>query len=311
MSTPIGLSEQMLCAYVALQHLQEGRPLIDIAEELELSRFKVGRMVRRARETGLIEVRLNMPEVIDTHLSRKVAQKFGLQSVIAVETSSDEPSQVRKDLARVGARVVRETVNEDDVIGLTSGRTIVDMCRVVGEFPNCEVVQLTGVATSTWNQGMQAILSLGVATNRIFPLHAPLVTTDAPAARAITAQPSIIRSLKRLDHISKAVLSIGGWPNSSLLATQLSEWNEMSQARSLGVVSELGTSLLTTNGAAVPHLTSRTIGISTEQLASVPHKIAIGGGHGKHDAVLAVLRSELVDVLITDIRTAEYACRLG
>ncbi|MGO1198973.1 MAG: sugar-binding domain-containing protein [Dermabacteraceae bacterium] len=45
----------------------------------------------------------------------------------------------------------------------------------------------------------------------------------------------------------------------------------------------------------------------TYPLYALPQRVAIGGGAGKHDAVLAVLRSGLADVVITDVESARYA----
>lgn len=73
------------------------------------------------------------------------------------------------------------------------------------------------------------------------------------------------------------------------------------------VVAELGSTLLDADGRDVDALDGRLIGISSAELQAVPQRVAIGGGAGKYDAVLAVLRSGLADVVITDVASARYA----
>jgi DNA-binding transcriptional regulator LsrR (DeoR family) len=54
-------------------------------------------------------------------------------------------------------------------------------------------------------------------------------------------------------------------------------------------------------------LDARRIGILPEQLGAVRRVVAVAGGREKHRAIPAVLRSGLVDVLITDAGSARAA----
>jgi DNA-binding transcriptional regulator LsrR (DeoR family) len=146
-----------------------------------------------------------------------------------------------------------------------------------------------------------------VAQGGMLPLHAPFLPTDVAAARVIAAQPSVIQALRRMNHLDVAVLTVGGWPDSSQLATQLEEMGELRDLERWGVVGEIGTTLLDANGREVHALDRRLIGITTEQLAAVPTLLALGGGIGKQRAVVATLMSGLVDIIVTDARTARAA----
>jgi DNA-binding transcriptional regulator LsrR (DeoR family) len=52
-------------------------------------------------------------------------------------------------------------------------------------------------------------------------------------------------------------------------------------------------------------LDERILGITTEQLHKAPRVVAVAGGPDKVDAIHAALKSDIVDVLITDQQTAE------
>ena len=106
------LDQQILHVYVAMQNLAHGRPVNDIAEEIGKSRFVTARMVRRARDLGLIEVRPTVSVPIDVDLSAQLAQRFGLQSALVVATRSTDDAEVREVIASVTARFIRETVQE-------------------------------------------------------------------------------------------------------------------------------------------------------------------------------------------------------
>jgi DNA-binding transcriptional regulator LsrR (DeoR family) len=306
MSNKLRVEDKVQYVWAAIQYLQHDRPLSEIAEKLGVSRHTAGRMVRRAREAGLVEVVARLSSPIDAELSRALVERFNLQSALAVLTPpSEHEGQIRHLIAQAAATLVTELIAEDDVIGLTSGRTIVEMCGLINDVPTCDVVQLTGVAVSDSEQVLDSVMTLSrVAKGRMFPLHAPLLATDENAARIISRQPAVKHALQRMNSLKKAVLTIGGWPQSSLLAAQLAERGELEELTRVGVVAEIGTTLLDEHGREVHTLDGHLIGISTDQLVRVPTKIAIGGGIGKELAVSAALRAGLVDVLVTDTRTA-------
>lgn len=298
----------MRYVYATLQHLQHNRSAVDIADELGISRFAVGRMVQRARDEGLVEVRPRMQEPIDAELSRALASRFGLSSAFAVLSPVYDVEQTRAVIASVAAKLFVELVEEDQVVGLASGRTIIEMCAKIRNVPTCDVVQLTGVATNDAGEGLRAVMSLtSIARGRMFPLHAPMVTTTVAAGNVIMVQPAVKRSLDRMGSLDMAVLTIGGWPDSSLLAGQAKLMGDLDRLMDTGVVAEIGTTLLDANGKEVSALNGRIVGISTEQLARIPKKIGIGGGPGKKRAVVAALRSGLLDALVTDVHTAKFA----
>lgn len=308
MSRPLSIEEQVRYVYAALQHLQHDRSTIDIAEELGVSRFTVGRMVQRARDAGLVEVRARMRDPIDPELSRRLAARFGLSSALVLVAPVYDAEQTRSVIASVTAKLFMELVEEDQVVGLGSGRTIIEMCRQVRDVPTCDVVQLTGTATNDVGESLQAITSLSsVASGKMYALHAPMVATNRAAGSIIATQPAVKESLHRMGRLDMAVLTIGGWPDSSLLADQARLLGELEGLLRSGVVAEVGTTLLDADGKEVPGFDGRITGISKDQLVKIPQKILIGGGPGKERAVVATLKSGLADVLITDVRTAQFA----
>ncbi|GAB3630965.1 DNA-binding transcriptional regulator [Microbacterium shaanxiense] len=306
MSKSLPLDQQVLHVYVALQNLAHGRAVNDIADEIGRSRFATARMVRRARELGLVEVRATVADPVDVELSARLAQRFGLRSALVVATYSTNELKVREAIAAVTARVIVETIEEDDVVGFTPGRTLVLASRAIAQLPCADVVQLTGIGLPRLEDGVEVISNVGrAAGGATYPLYAPILIE--PEARAILKHPVIQHTLARFDHVTKAFLTIGGWPSASLLAQHLTETGELDGLAEKGVIAEYGTSLLDETGRTVPGLEGRFVGIAEEQLRDIGLKVAIGGGEGKERAVSAVLRSGMADIIITDVRSAQLA----
>lgn len=310
MSSTLGVEQQVLHAYVALENLGRGRPLNELAEELNVSRFTVSRMVRRARELGLVEVTAHVDGPVDVELSARLVERFGLRSAFAVQTATDDGGSVRDAIARLAARYLKENVEEDEVLGLGPGRTLIATSRLLPRLPWVDVVQLTGIGEPRVEDGLEAIANAArVAGGAIYPLYAPFIASES-AALAVQ-HPSVQKVMRRFAFVTKAVMTIGGWPDASLLANQLAQLGERDALMEKGVVAEIGAVLLDPRGRVVHALDDRLVGITAEHLRQVPTKVAVGGGAGKTQAVLAVLRSGLCDVIVTDARSARAALEAG
>ena len=308
MSKKIPINQQALYVYAALQNLQHERSTLDLAEELGVSRFMVGRMIRKARELGLVEVVSRLSSPIDSDLSQKLAQQYGLSGALVVVPASESDKHAREAVAHAAAEYLSDNVVEDSLIGLGPGRTIVEVCRRISELPPCDVVQLTGVATRDAEESIRAIYELSrVSEGRMFPLHAPLLATTIEAARAIVLQPNVMNALTRLDRLDLSVLTIGGWPDSSLLSDMLKESGELAHLMELGGIAEIGTTILNRKGQVLHEMENRVIGITATQLSKVRFRIALGGGIGKRDAIMATLNSGLIDMIVTDSYSAKAA----
>lgn len=307
MSAPLKIDQRVAHVYVAMQNLAEGRPLNEIAAEIGVSRFAAARMVKRARELGLIEVRAVVDDPIDVDLSARLARAYGLESAIVVACAATGEAEVREALAQVAARFLVERAVEDDVIGMTPGRTSVALSRHVDALPSLDVVQITGVGDPNLANGVEAILNIGRASGgATYPLYAPIFL-DAQEKAATMRHPANSRTVRKFAALSTAYLTIGGWPDSSLLARQVAEVGDLPRFRERGVVAEIGTTLLDECGRTISGLEDRIVGIDEEAMRAIPLRVAVGGGAGKAQALRAVLRAEAAHVVITDARSARAA----
>ncbi|MEN2739514.1 sugar-binding domain-containing protein [Microbacterium sp. X-17] len=299
--------EAVKLAYVSKRYFKDSVPRTEIADELGLSRFAVARMIQKALELGVVTITIDAPGPVDVDLSLRLVSRFGLQNAFVARIATDDREEIRVTLGRLAADVLSGMIAEDDIVGLTAGRTLIEMSRALGEVPSCDVVQLTGVADPVRERGTEAVNTMARRSGgAVYPLHAPFAATDAAARATIMAQPGIRPSLARLDRLTKAVVTMGAWPDDSLLHDSLEPSGEARRLIRRGVVAEIGTTLLGADGREIDLLTDRVIGIRTAQLRRVAQVIGIGGGRRKHAAIKAVLASGLLSQLITDEETARY-----
>jgi DNA-binding transcriptional regulator LsrR (DeoR family) len=115
-------------------------------------------------------------------------------------------------------------------------------------------------------------------------------------------------ALKRFDEVSLALVGIGSVDPSQLLALSGNVFSpeELDQLRQQGAVGDVCLRFFDVNGNPIENaLDNRVIGMQLEQLRKVERSVGIAGGKRKFEAIRGALRGKLINVLITDRRTAE------
>ena len=139
-----GPAQLVLTATVARRYYVDGRSKVEIADELEISRFKVARLLDQALATGLVRIEIGHPGSIDTDLSSRLREHLGLRTAIVVGTEETDPAALRTLLARAAGELLTETVGRLDVLGFAWARAVASTVPVLGGMAPAPLVQLTG-----------------------------------------------------------------------------------------------------------------------------------------------------------------------
>ncbi len=301
----VGPEELIQRGLIARRYYLDGRTRVQIAEEFDLSRFKVARILEDAVASGMVEITVHAPESIDIDLSRALKDKFGLRMAFAVRTASDEQDELWDAVGRVTADLLSEIVTAADVLGVDCGRTLSRMATHIDAIAACDVVQLTGMAGAvgaTSADLVRRITELG--GGRAWSMYAPLVVSEASTCAALRRSRGIKETLKHHASVTKAVVSIGSWSPGLSQVYDLLAPEEAEKFADRGVVAESCALLLDAEGNHVEGLADRRIGVSEETLRGIDHVVAIAAGEKKLAAVRSVLESGLVSSLIIDAGTA-------
>jgi DNA-binding transcriptional regulator LsrR (DeoR family) len=304
-----GPAELVLATRVARRYYLDGRTKIEIGNELQLSRFKVARLLEAARSQGLVRIEISHPGTIDVELSARLQERFALQHAIVVDTQDDHQAALRQQLGVAAADLLTEIVTIDDVLGLAWARSVSAMVTELGRLPPIEVVQLTGalspVSGSSSSVEDDSSIDIVREVARIsggpaYLFFAPFLLADPSIAEAMRRQPDVSRAVAKMGSVTKAVMGVGRWaPRQSTLYDAASE-QERSSLTQQGVCAEVGGVCLTADGVPLhTSLNDRMVAMTAQQLAAVPNVIAIPYGLSKRPAVYAALRSGLIHSVVT------------
>jgi DNA-binding transcriptional regulator LsrR (DeoR family) len=298
-----GPAATVLAATVARRHYLDGASKSEIAAELGLSRFKVARLLDRARSSGLVRIELHYEGQIDLDLSVRLATHYGLRRCLVIDSPEDDEALLRTNLGRVAAGLLTEIVESDDVLGLAWSRTLMAMRSALTTLAPCAVVQLTGaLSRPDVDEGSIELVRdvARIANGPAFCFYAPMILPEADTARSLRAQPEVAQAIGRFGELTKAIITVGAWARNQSTVADAISLAEYERDEQLGARAELCGIQLDSDGRALrTPLSERIVGIGADQLRAVPEIIAIAYGTSKADAVRAAVGGGFATSLIT------------
>jgi DNA-binding transcriptional regulator LsrR (DeoR family) len=312
-ASDLRLTDLIRIAAIARRHYLDGASKVEIAQEFGLSRFQVARLLRHARDTGLVRIDITVPAGIDAELSDGLRAAYGLHHAIVVSADGHDSVAVRPHLAQAAAAFLTDIVVEGDVLGLACSRTLNDLTHRLDALARCTVIQLTGALSNMDVEENSVELVRRVASlagGPAYPIYAPLVVSDSTTAELLRHQPQVAQVMSRYRDITKAVVAVGSWdPPDSQVRAAMTE-SEAPVFDRLGVCAEVCAQLLDAEGRPIDNdLSQRVIAITVEGLRNIPEVIAVAGGSTKVAAIRAVLVGGLATSLVTDAGVARELLR--
>lgn len=307
-----GLATLMLAATISRRFYIDGESKTQLAEEFDLSRFQIARLLDLARTESIITFNIDVPGMFDAELSEAVRQRFGLRRVIVtIGAEHGEAPAVRQSVGKAAAALLAELVTDDDVLGVAWGRTLSAMSEEMRELARCPVIQMVGAIGSVHENSLELVRRLTtVGGGKAYPLYVPLLLEDEQSASALRRQAAISAVIQRFESITVAVAAIGSWvPADSQLLRALSP-AVRDRYLSRGIVGDICATLLSDDGSIVEDLQPRSIAIHASQLRRTREVVIAAGGAHKARTVRAAIRAKLCTTLVTDSSLAKALLQL-
>jgi DNA-binding transcriptional regulator LsrR (DeoR family) len=290
--------------WAAWLYYEQGLKQDDVAEQLGVSRASVFNLLQRAREDGVVNISIDPTRTATMDLALELCELTGFSEWFILPPLRGGPP-LHEQIGRLGARVLDKRIRSDDTIGVAWGRTVLALSKYISRVsrPNITVAQITGSSAATFD-----FSNIAERLNaRVINLHAPGVVSSAPVKEILMAEPAIRDHFALLRQSTKSIFGVTQLVGETLLVKGgfMTE-AELAAYRKLGAVGFASGFFLNIHGELVTsEFDERHITMPLDQLRAVPERICMGGGPNKVDAICALLRSGLANVMIVDERTAQ------
>ena len=305
---------------VASLYYKDGLTQEEIADKIKISKYQVNRILKRAIETGVVQITINDSLASISEFEDKLEKKFNLKRAIVVDNLGLSDKELKAKLGQVASNYLLEIIKNNDVIGVAWGTTLNE---VVNHLPkkinkNVEIVQVTGgVHQISVNLNCQDIARRFAAAFNTEPhlIYAPAIVESQKLHDMLINEPSIKETFKYFDNITIALAGIGAiYPKvtSSFIETGSFNEDELSSLKNNNTVGDIFSHFFDIDGNITsPEIDKRIITISTENLLKIPYLIGIAGGEAKAEAILGALRGKYINILITDSKAAAKILKLA
>jgi len=306
-----------LLSKVSTLYYMQNQTQQEIAERLGVSRPTVSRLLQDAQDHGIVQITVAPQRGVYLELEGKLEEQFHLDTAQIVSVERDG-SDLLRQLGTAGAMYLARTVKPGLSIGLAWGTTLQAMVQAVMPLPteSVRIVQtLGGIGppdAEAYASALVRRLARALGASPIL-LPAPGVVTTAAARDALRQDPHVKAALQQLDSLDMIFVGIGSLASNTVLNDGMSlppgAYKELVKA---GAVGDIALRFFGANGAAVASsLEDRVLGVTVDQLRRTPRVVGVAGGPSKIQAIRAALRADLLDVLITDVETAEALLKSG
>jgi DNA-binding transcriptional regulator LsrR (DeoR family) len=305
-----------LLAKAAHLYFIEDRPQDDIAAILGTTRSNVSRMLKQARDLGIVEIRIVDPAGRDQELERALAGRFGLADARVLVASPE--TDVLAGVGRLAVRWLDETLRDGMVVALSWGQTLQAVVRAVdGLSRDVEVVQLVGglsaLDSALTGQELVHELSERMGARHRY-LHAPALFGSAEALAMMLQEPAIAGALDAAKAADVAMVGIGaaGLGSSRALVDSLGlSPAERAQFDASGPVGDVCARYYDLSGRQVDGaVDERVLAVTLDDLRAIPTVAGVAAGPEKALGILGALHGRIVDVLICDQAAARSVLAL-
>lgn len=306
--------ELRLIARVArMYHLDEMKQS-EIAARIRVSQAGISRLLRRAREEGVVRISVDAPSGTYPELEERLARRFGLTEMVVAECAEDREEQILSRIGEAAAQYLEATLQPGEVIGISSWSE--SLLRMVDNLDPGRRAQASRVVQILGGMGNPSVqrhaTALTTRLARLTGAEPMLLATQGiagsvEAQQVLLAEPYVASTVAEFGRITMALVGVGGIEPSKLLADSGNVFTseELDALVALHAVGDLCLHFFDEAGRPIRSpVEGRVIGITLEQLRAIPRVVAVAGGARKHAALLGVLRGRLIDVLVTDQFTA-------
>ena len=307
--------QQWLLARIAHRYYVANRTQDEIGRELGFSRPKVQRLLDRARQTGIVDIRIAQPAGLNLDLEDRLRSTFDLVDAIVALSNSDPDAQ-REAVVRATADYLELHLPPNAVVAVGMGRNMGGVARFYRPTRRLDrtfVSPMGGspavAAPTNPNEICRALAQS--SGGRAESLYAPAYVENPVMRDQLLQEAAVAHSLQIAADADVALVGIGGTDDAcTMVRSGCCPLEEMVRLRAQGAVGDILGNCFDIAGRMISSdFSARLIGLTLADLRRIDTVIAIVSESDKTASVLGALGTGVLDVLIVDENNATQVLR--
>ncbi|OMQ21866.1 sugar-binding transcriptional regulator [Serratia oryzae] len=303
-----------LLTEIAVAYYQDEITQEEIAKKFGISRIKVGRLLKRAKEEGIVEITVRYHPVFSTRLEQQMLERFPISRALIALDYQDEEEQ-RRQVAALVSGYLAMSLKDDTVLAVGQGRNVAAIADHIGSVAqkNCKFIcgiggtHRPGDAINADHISRRLAKKFGGSSET---LYAPAYVENRALKDAFMQNGTIKETLDRARKADVALVGIGDMNENSYMVKLgwFTPHEIIDASLNQGVIGDIaGYDFFNAQGQHVDTvMNDRVIGLSIDELRRIPCVIAIASENTKALAILGALRTGAIDIIATsalNIRT--------
>lgn len=296
------MKEQEFMSIIAYLYYYADMNQSEIADRLFLSRSTVSRLIKKARQSGVVELKINEPWKRDLSMEDKLKTIFHIDRVRVLDNNEHmSADDILRILGQMVTFYISCNASGHSVLGMSWGKTVsyVNNSIVTNQNVPFTVVPIMGSMTYPDTNPESLKLSQRFARvygGRFFPLDAPLYATSKDHLRSLLMEQGVAEAIdtaRKSDFILTSVGSIEGRSWDRVLGM-----DKLSKLNALGCVGHIGGHFFDINGHEIDgSYKDLHIGLTLDEIRS-RNVICIAASEKKAEAVYGALQGRMINCLM-------------
>ena len=315
----MSIEELELLAKVASKYYVEEKTQNEIAQEMGLSRVKIYRLLKEAKNKNVVVININWPIKESQNLERQFEDIFKLKKAFIIQSRQSIEMPVKTMMGRIVAKYLETILVDGMTMAICMGSSTYEVIQAINPTfrVKVRVAQAVGSlpfkTTEKDSSELARVLSEKLGGEVIY-LSSPMIANSPESAQILKNQVVIRNTLDAARNADVVLSGIGKLDavNSTLVKNQILTVAEVEELIANDAVGDILGQIIKSNGEKMEcEYNERVIGITHEEIKKIPISIALANGPEKAAAILGALRSGATNVLCTDEITAMAVLELN
>lgn len=299
---------------IAQQYYEKNLSQAEISKLENISRPHVSRMLSKARELGVVKIKIAMPSSPELlYIESEIEKELGLKSVHIIPVARSmftDAVYISKTIAALAAQILHDKLCDGQTIGIGWGRTMYETSLILerGFLQNSTVVPLVGIV----NEPSPYLQSNIIVDRFAEKLSAKSFYTPVLAVQNIVndvpkgEQERHQLLLEWWNKLDAAIIGLGGHVGDDgfILSETSKEYQDMiANSKTVG---DILANFFYEDGEVLDASSYyNQIALPIDKLKSISEVICLAGGPTKISAIRTAAKNSFFTTLITDSQTAK------